>query len=110
MLTMYPAPGSSSMGEHIALHGIGVPFERRVLSSARKETLSPDYPALNPDGQVPLLLVEGRPLTEAAGIMFHLARRHPTAGLRPKAMSSPRRRPSGQDRMMLAPPHYLCTW
>jgi glutathione S-transferase len=32
---------------------------------------------------VPTLLIEGRPLTEVAGILFYLARRFPDAGLLP---------------------------
>ncbi len=84
MLTLYFAPGSSSMAAHIALHEIGVPFERRILSFAHKETRSPEFLALNPDGKVPLLLIDGRPLTEVAGILFYLARRYPAAGLLPE--------------------------
>src|SRR5262245_35215105 len=84
MLTLYFAPGSSSMAAHIALHEVGVPFERRPLSFARKENREPDYLALNPEGKVPTLLVDGRPLTEVAGILFYLARRYPEAGLLPR--------------------------
>jgi len=36
---------------------------------------------LNPAGLVPLLLIDGRPLTEVAGILFYLARRFPEARL-----------------------------
>ncbi|MFI5314616.1 MAG: glutathione S-transferase family protein [Myxococcota bacterium] len=85
MLTFYFAPGSSSMAPHIALHEIGVPFESRPLSMARKETRTPEYLALNPEGHVPLLLIDGRPLSEVAAILFYLARRFPAAGLLPAA-------------------------
>jgi len=83
MLTFYFAPGSSSMAPHIALHEIGATFEARPLSFSRRETHSPDYLALNPEGKVPLLLIEGRQLTEVAGILFYLARRFPDSGLLP---------------------------
>ena len=83
MLTLYFAPGSSSMAPHIALHEIGVPFDSRPLSFARKENRTPAYLALNPEGKVPTLLIDGRPLTEVAGILFYLARRFPDAGLLP---------------------------
>jgi glutathione S-transferase len=83
MLTLYFAPGSSSMAVHIALHEIGVPFEARPISFAKREQRSPDYLALNPEGKVPTLLIDGRPLTEVAAILFYLARRFPDADLLP---------------------------
>lgn len=83
MLTLYFAPGASSMAPHIALHEIGEPFEARPLSFRRAENRTAEYLALNPTAQVPTLLIEGRPLTEVAGILFYLARRYPGAGLLP---------------------------
>jgi glutathione S-transferase len=84
VLTLYFAPGASSMAPHIALHEIGVPFESRPLSMAKKETRTPEYLALNPEGKVPLLLIDGRPLSEVAAILFYLARRFPAAHLWPE--------------------------
>ncbi len=83
MLTFYFSPGSSSMAPHIALQEIGATFEARPLSLSRKETRTPDYLALNPAGKVPLLLVDGRPITEVAGILYYLARTFPEASLLP---------------------------
>src|SRR4029453_2109845 len=83
MLTLYFAPGSSSMAPHIALHEIGVPFEPRPLSFARMEQRSPEFLAINPEGKVPTLLIDGRPLTEVAGILFYPAKRFPETGLLP---------------------------
>lgn len=83
MLTFYFAPGSSSMAPHIALHEVGATFEARPLSFHQRQTYTTDYLALNPEGRVPLLLIDGRPLTEVAGILFYLARRFPDAGLLP---------------------------
>jgi glutathione S-transferase len=83
MLTLYFAPGASSMAAHIALHEVGVPFESRPLSFRIKATRDPAFLALNPEGKVPTLLIDGRPLTEVAAILFYLARTHPQAGLLP---------------------------
>lgn len=82
-LTLFFAPGASSMAPHIALHEIGVPFTPRPLSFARTETRSPEFLAINPEGKVPTLLIDGRALTEVAAILFYLARRHPQANLLP---------------------------
>ena len=83
MLTFFFAPGSSSMAPHIALHEVGATFEARPMSFQQRQTHTPDYLALNPEGKVPLLLIDGRQLTEVAGILFYLARRFPEAGLLP---------------------------
>jgi len=84
MLTLYFAPGSSSMAVHIALHEVGASFEARPLSFARKQHRAPDYLRFNPEGKVPTLLIDGRPLTEVAAILFYLARTFPEAGLLPQ--------------------------
>jgi len=84
MLTLYFAPGTSSMAPHIALHEIGAPFESRPISLAKKENREPSFLALNPEGKVPTLLIDGRPMTEVAAILFYLAKRFPEAGLLPQ--------------------------
>jgi len=84
MLTLYFAPGASSMAAHIALHEVGVPFEAIPVSFHRNETRGADFLAVNPEGKVPTLLIDGRALTEVAGILFYLARRFPEARLMPR--------------------------
>ena len=83
MLTFYFAPGSSSMAVHIALHETGAPFEARPMSFATKDMQTPAFRAINLNGKVPTLLIDGRVLTEVAGILFYLARTHPQANLLP---------------------------
>jgi len=84
MLTLFIAPGASSMAPHIALNEIGIAFAVRPISFRRKENRTPEYLAINPEGTVPTLLIDGRPLTEVAAILFYLARRYPEANLLPK--------------------------
>ena len=84
MLTLYLAPGASSMAPHIALNEIGAPFELRPISFHRKENRTPEYLAINPEGTVPTLLIDGRPRTEVAAILFYLAKRFPDSRLLPK--------------------------
>lgn len=83
MLTLYFAPGSSSMAVHIALHEIGAPFEGRPMSFKDNDMRKAEFLKINPAGKVPTLLIDGRPLTEVAGILFYLARRFPDAQLLP---------------------------
>jgi glutathione S-transferase len=83
MLALYLSPGFSSMAPHITLHEIGIKFETRWISFEKQEQHAPDYLALNPEGKVPTLLVNGRALTEVAAILYFLAKRFPTANLVP---------------------------
>ncbi len=84
MLTLYFAPGASSMAPHIALYEIGVKFDARPISFARRENREPAFVAINPEGKVPTLLLDnGTVLTEVAGILFYLGRRFPEARLLP---------------------------
>lgn len=83
MITLYYSPGTSSMAAHIALHEVGARFEKRAVSVPRKETREADFLSVNPVGKVPVLMIDGRPLTEVAGILYYLARTYPAAGLLP---------------------------
>jgi glutathione S-transferase len=84
MLIFYFAPGSSSMATHTALHEVGAEFEPRLLSFNAKEQQRPDYLALNPEGKVPALVIDGRVLTEVAATLYYLAKTYPQAGLWPQ--------------------------
>ena len=85
MLTLYYSPGSSSMATHIALNEVGVPFELKLTELHRQENRTPEYLAVNPEGKVPALVIDGRPpLTEVAATLWYLARRYPEAGLLPQ--------------------------
>jgi len=83
MLTLYFTSGASSMAPHIALHEVGAPFESRHISLAKQENRAPAYLAINPEGKVPTLVIDGRKLTEVAGILFYLAKRFPESRLLP---------------------------
>jgi len=83
-LTFYFAPGSSSMAPHIALHEVGAAFEARPMSFHGKELRGPDYLAINPEGKVPALSVDGRVMTEVAGILYYIGRTFPEHRLFPK--------------------------
>jgi glutathione S-transferase len=61
-----------------------VKFDAVPLSFKQRDNRTPAYLALNPEGKVPTLLIDGRPLTEVAGILYYLAKRFPEAGLWPE--------------------------
>jgi glutathione S-transferase len=71
------------MAAHIGLHEVGAQFEGRAIALSQKEQQTEGFLALNPQGTVPLLLIDGRALTEVAAILFYLARQFPEAKLLP---------------------------
>jgi glutathione S-transferase len=81
MYTLYYSPGSASMVVHQALLETGAPFRAEVVDLSRKER--GDYLRLNPRGQVPTLVVDGRAHVESAALLMLLAERHPQARLAP---------------------------
>jgi glutathione S-transferase len=83
-VTLHLAPGASSMAPHIALVEADARFEIRPLSFKAKEHRSPEYLAINPQGLVPTLVVDGLALTESLAILFWIGRQFPDAGLLPR--------------------------
>jgi glutathione S-transferase len=84
MLTFYFAPGSSSMAPHIGLHEVGAAFDAKPMAFKSGDLRKPEYLAINPEGKVPTLVIDGRPLTEVAAILYYLARAFPAADLLPR--------------------------
>ncbi len=87
---LYYAPGSASLLVHWLLLELDVPHELRRVDTAAKVQKSPEYLALNPNGVVPTLVIDGKPQYEAAALAMLLAERHPQAGFAP-AVGDPRR-------------------
>jgi len=85
---LYVAPKTCARVATIALEEIGVPFETELVRLAEKQQKSAEYLALNPKGKVPVLLVDGTPITENVSILSWLNQTYPEAQLLPKTNSS----------------------
>lgn len=87
MMKLYYGPGACSFVPHAALEAIraatGTGFETQAVKLHKGEQVTPEYLALNPHGQVPLLVEDGKPLTQIVAICDYLDRRFPQAGLMP---------------------------
>lgn len=87
MIELYYAPGACSFVPHVALEAIreasGQGFEPRLIRLHRGEHRAPEYLAINPEGLVPALVVDGQVLTQILAICDYLDRSHPEAGLLP---------------------------
>jgi len=88
--TLYYSPGTASMVVHLALLEIGAPHRLEKVDFDRDAQHDAAYLRLNPRGQVPTLLIDGKPYFESAALLMLLAERHPEAGLAPKP-GSPQR-------------------
>jgi glutathione S-transferase len=82
-LTLYYAPVSCSLVPYLALSEAGADFDVQVVDFRRGTHMSPDYLRLNPKHKVPVLVVDGKPLTENVAIQLWIARQFPLAKLLP---------------------------
>jgi glutathione S-transferase len=82
-LTLCYAPMACSLVAYVNLTEAGAPFKVRTVNTGAKEQKSADYLAVNPKGKVPVLLVDGYPLTENVAIQQFIARSFPAAKLLP---------------------------
>jgi len=83
MYTLYYAPGSANLVVHLALLEIGAPHTLKRIDLDKGEQRSAEYLAINPNGVVPTLMIDGVPHGEAAALAMLLAERHPDAALAP---------------------------
>jgi glutathione S-transferase len=90
MDVLYYSPGAASFLVHWLLIELDVPHELRLVDTAAKQQKSPEYLAMNPNGVVPTLVVDGKPQYEAAALAMLLADRRPQAKLAP-SLDDPRR-------------------
>ncbi|TXH67174.1 MAG: glutathione S-transferase family protein [Lysobacteraceae bacterium] len=77
MYTLYYSPGAASLVVHWMLIELDAPYALVQVDTAAGEQKRPDYLALNPNGVVPTLIIDGKPQYEAAALLMHLADAYP---------------------------------
>jgi glutathione S-transferase len=82
-LQLYYAPVACSMVPYINLTEAGADFEVIPVNMGKQQHMSPEYLTLNPKHKVPVLLIDGEPLTENVAINTWIARTFPKAKLLP---------------------------
>ena len=84
MYTLYWSPGSAAMAPHGALEEAGARYELKRVNTDEGAHREPAYLALNPNGKVPTLVVDGSfVMFESAAMAMFIADRHPQAKLAP---------------------------
>ena len=86
--TLYYSPGTASMVVHLALLEIGCPHRLEKVDFDTDAQHSPEYLRINPRGQVPTLVIDGKAYFESAALLMLLAERHPEAKLAPPVGSA----------------------
>ena len=85
MYQLYTAAGACSMAIHAILNEMNVPFETTMVSIQNGDTQKPEYLKLNPRGQVPLLVKDGKVLLEGGAMITYLLDEHGDGTLLPKS-------------------------
>lgn len=82
-LKLFFAPGACSFVPHAMLEIAGVNFEPAMVKLHKGEQRTADYLALNPHGQVPVLVDDGVAITQIVAILLHLDGKIPQAHILP---------------------------
>jgi glutathione S-transferase len=82
-ILLYYAPITCALVPYITLTEANARFEVRALNFGKAQQRSAEYLKLNPKHKVPLLMVDGQPLTENVAIQVWIARTFPQARLLP---------------------------
>ena len=84
-LKLYFAPGACSFVPHAMLEMAEVAFEPSMVKLHKGEQRAPEYLALNPRGQVPVLVDGDEVITQIVAILLYLDEKLPLAGILPPA-------------------------
>jgi glutathione S-transferase len=88
--TLYYSPGSASLVVHWMLIELDAAHTLRLVDTAAGAQKHPEYLALNPNGVVPTLVIDGTPHYEAAALLMHLADAFAASALAP-TLTDPQR-------------------
>jgi glutathione S-transferase len=84
-LKLYFAPGACSFVPHSLLEMSGKAFEPVLVKLHKGENLEAPFKAINPRGQVPVLVDGDQVITQIVAIVDHIDRLAPEAGFLPRA-------------------------
>ena len=83
-LKLYFAPGACSFVPHALLETAGADYEPVMVKLHKGENYGPDYKAINPRAQVPVLVEDGQVITQILAIITRLDQLFPDANFLPR--------------------------
>lgn len=87
-MELYFAPNSRAVRSAWLLYELGIDFTLHRFEGLNDPGMrSPEFKALNPMGRIPVLIDEGRPVTESTAIAQYLVARHGGGRFAPDAAS-----------------------
>lgn len=82
-LTLYYAPQTCALVPYVTLTEAGADFDVQNLNTRDGDNRKPEFLRLNPKHKVPVLIIDGKPLTENVAIQIWINRQFPKAQLLP---------------------------
>jgi len=82
-LELYYAPIACSLVPYVMLTEAGASFEVHPVDTGKRQQMSPEYLKLNPKHKVPVLVIDGEPLSENVAIQQWIHRAYPQAKILP---------------------------
>ena len=82
-LKLYFSPGACSVVPHVLLQLSGAAFEPTMVKLHKGEQYGEEYKAINPRGQVPVLVDDGKVITQIVAIILYLDQKFPEAKFLP---------------------------
>lgn len=82
-IELYYAPVACSLVPYVTLTEAGADFDVHTINLKEKGQKTAEYMRINPKHKVPLLVIDGKPLSENVAIQLWIARNFPEARLIP---------------------------
>lgn len=74
-ITFYYNPMSSASRIHFSLDELGLAYEKVLIDLQARDQRKPEFLALNPNGKVPTIVIDGQPMFESIAIQIYLGER-----------------------------------
>ena len=75
-ITFYYHPMSSAARVQLTLEELGIPHEKVLIDLQAKDQKKPEFLALNPNGKIPTIVIDGQPMFESIAIQIALGERY----------------------------------